>query len=239
MRRAAATLRALHHREVRMDRGPSSHLLSWLLLPVCAVLALSALGIARQPYTGLLLRDDWVAAVEPGSPAARAGIARGDRLISSEPLPSNPIAPARPGEPLPLLRERADSIQGVVIVPEPLPARERRMMAALLAVACGFVVLGGWVWSERRDRLARGFFLLCLAFAMLLVPFPRGGGIVARIAWDTFYSAVSVFLPALFVHFFALFPESTAGADSVARGAGSGGRASIPGFGYPGRSGLF
>ena len=46
-----------------MDRGPSSDLLSWLLLPVCAVLALSALGIARQPYTGLLLRDDWVAAV--------------------------------------------------------------------------------------------------------------------------------------------------------------------------------
>ena len=39
-----------------------------------AVLAFAALTLPRQPYTGLMLRGDWVARVEPGSPGEAAGI---------------------------------------------------------------------------------------------------------------------------------------------------------------------
>src|SRR6266545_1695806 len=99
-------------------------------------------------------------------------------------------------------------VSAVLVISAPLPRGERHMMGALLAVACGFVLLGGWVWSERRDRLARTFFLLCLAFALLLAPFPRFGSAAMTLAYGLLYSGVSVFLPALFVHFFALFPES-------------------------------
>ena len=190
-----------------MERGPRQ-MLSWMLLPVCAVLVFSALSLGRQPYTGLLLRENWVAGVEPGSPAERAGLARGDRLIALDPLQESPVAGAAPGEPLDVLRERGGTLIRIRLVPATLPRGERRMMAALLAVACGFIVLGGWVWSERRDRLTRTFFLLCLAFALLIVPYPRFGAASARQLWDVLYSGVSVFLPALFVHFFALFPES-------------------------------
>ena len=49
---------------------------------------------------------------------------------------------------------------------------ERRFLAAQFAVAAAFMLLGGWVWSERRDRLTRTFYLLCLAFAVWLAPSP-------------------------------------------------------------------
>src|SRR5437867_13390406 len=107
-----------------MERGPPQWL-SWMLLPVSAVLVFSALSLGQQPYTGLSLRDDWVAAVDAGSPAQRAGLARGDRLIAPNPLEPNPIAMARPGEALELLRQRGNTIVPVRLIPTPLPRGER------------------------------------------------------------------------------------------------------------------
>jgi serine phosphatase RsbU (regulator of sigma subunit) len=157
-----------------------------------------------------VLRDDWVAAVVPGGPAARAGLAQGDRIVPPGGRPRlarSPLAGAVPGVPLILLRERGGQLTAVRLVPEALPYGERRMMAALLAVASGFVVLGSWVWSERRDRLTRAFFLLCLAFALFLAPLPHWPS-ETGVLYDTLYTAVCLYLPALFIHFFALFPES-------------------------------
>jgi serine phosphatase RsbU (regulator of sigma subunit) len=70
------------------------------------------------------------------------------------------------------------------------------------------VLIGGWVWSERRDRLTRTFFLLCLAFAWLLAPLPRWRSEAPGQLYDSLYTGVGLYLPALFIHFFALFPES-------------------------------
>jgi len=192
-----------------MDRGASPHL-SWTLAPVSAVLVLSALSLPHQPYTGVLLSGDRVASVMRASPGERAGLVAGDRVTlwpARADAPSNPLADAAPDRTLRLLRERDGKLAEVTLYPSPLPAEERRMMSGLLAVASGFVLLGGWVWSQRRDGLARTFLLLCLAFAWLLAPFPRFGSPGAALAYETLYSGVTVFLPALFVHFFALFPE--------------------------------
>jgi len=209
-----------------MERGASAHL-SWMLLPVCAVLALAALSLPKQPYTGVLLRGDWVARVEPGSPAAAIGLEPGDRLLrrsSSAIGPQNPLAGAAPGRPLQLLREHGGRLDDITLTPGPLPVEERRWMALLLAVASGFVVLGGWVWSERRDQLTRTFFLMCLAFACLIAPFPRFGAGSASLLYETLYSGITVFLPALMIHFFALFPESD-------RARGGAGRLTAAGYG--------
>src|SRR5260221_168451 len=83
-------------------------------------------------------------------PASR-GWAGGVRLPAPAALDPAGGARATPGRRLGWLRERAARLERVVLTPDALPRGERRMMAALLAVACGFVVLGGWVWSERRD----------------------------------------------------------------------------------------
>ena len=195
-----------------MDRGASSQWLSWMIWPVCAVLAFAALTLPRQPYTGLMLRGDWVARVEPSSPGEAAGIRPGDRLLHDPALgpgPENPLAGAQPGVALPLLREHGGNIDGITIVPAPLPVEERRVMAMLLAVASGFLVLGGWLWSERRDRMTRAFLLMSLSFACLIAPFPRFQSPAATLAYETLYSGITLFLPALLIHFFALFPEAT------------------------------
>jgi serine phosphatase RsbU (regulator of sigma subunit) len=182
-----------------------------MLVPVTTALVLSALSLPRQPYTGLALRGDRVAEVVPGGPGATAGLRPGDHLLPATGQPSpflSVLAPAAPGQPLELLCERGDRIVPIRLVPATLPDGERRMMAALLVVASGFVLLGGWVWSERRDRLTRTFFLLCLAFAWLLAPRPRWGDMASGVLYDTIYTAAGLYLPALFLHFFALFPES-------------------------------
>jgi serine phosphatase RsbU (regulator of sigma subunit) len=194
-----------------MDRGNFSPLLSWLLLPVTAALILSALSLPLQPYAGLALRGRDVVAVVPGGPAERAGLAPGDRLVEQSGQPSftrSALAYAVPGEPMMLLRERGQTMATVRLVPTTQPDGERRMMAALLAVASGFVLIGGWVWSERRDRLTRTFFLLCLAFAWFLAPLPRWRSEAPGALYDSLYTGVGLYLPALFIHFFALFPES-------------------------------
>ena len=198
-----------------MDRrSTSAALLAWLLLPVAAYLIQSALSLPQRAYTGLALRGDLVATVDPGSPGARAGILTGDRLKSatgeSRGMASNPLAAARAGQPLTLELTRGAVRRPVWLVPEAPPASERRLNGLLLVVASVFVVLGGWVWSERRDALTRAFFLVCLGFAALLAPPPRDIGNAGSALVDVALSALTLALPALFVHFFATFPEARA-----------------------------
>jgi hypothetical protein len=196
-----------------MDRGPLSLLLSGLLLAVGAAVALTALSLPMQPYSGLSLQGTRVAAVTADGPGARAGIEPGDRIQLPDPTREvtrarGPLARALPGVPLGLIVERGEQSIEVSLLPEHLPEKERRLRAALLAVACGFLLLGGWVWGERRDRLTRTFLLLCLAFAWLLAPLPYPDWPFVSIGHEIVMAGASVLLPALFVHFFALFPES-------------------------------
>src|SRR5262249_55625166 len=152
--------------------------------------------------------------VDPGSPGALAGIRAGDRLASPDTnraggaSAADPLADASPGVPLVMLRERAGASVPVWIAPRAQPDAGRRFSAMLVAVAAAFLFLGSWVWSERRDRLTRTFYLLCLAFSVWLAPPPQLGSAVARGAYDLAFTLAQLFLGPLFSHFFALFPES-------------------------------
>src|SRR5262249_35384985 len=104
-----------------MDRPTAGFQLRWLMLPAAWVLLVSALSLPRHAYTGLALRPDGrVGSVDPGSPAALAGLEPGDRLSAPEPerslrgmprasdaLSADPLAGATPGVPLVVMRERA------------------------------------------------------------------------------------------------------------------------------------
>ena len=128
-------------------------------------------------------------------------------ILSGGAPPANPVASARPGVPIQLERTRTGATARVWLVPRAQPALERRMMAALLVVASGFVLIASLVWSERRDGMTRAFVLLCAAFAWLLAPLPRGLASGPAMAIDVIYTAVTLLLPALCIHFFALFPD--------------------------------
>src|SRR6185503_18370377 len=113
-----------------------------------------------------------------------------------------------PGHAAALTLQRGGAVRNVRLVPEPLPRADFRLIALLLMVACGFLLLASVVWSERRDALTRGFFLLSLAFAILVAPLPQWRSPVAALGYEALYTGITLFLPALFIHFFVLFPES-------------------------------
>lgn len=193
-----------------MGRPGEMRVLSWLLLPATLALLLSALSLPRHGWTGLTLQGDRIVTIEPGSPGARAGLRPGDLLHApgerSRLLALDPLGVAEPGRPLVLERERLGVRTLVWLAPEALPSEERRFKSLLFAVACGFLLLAGWVWSERRDRLTAVFFLLGLCFAGWLAPPPRMTGGAAALHQLSLL-VVQLFIPALFSHFFSLFPE--------------------------------
>lgn len=196
-----------------MDRGLTARMLSWLLVPATVALVISALSLTRTGYTGITPKGAEVVSVAKGSPGARAGLRPGDRLLPPGPRPArgtlgvDALASARPGQPLLIVRERAGVQRTVWLAPEPLPEGERRYRALLFAVASAFLILGGWVWSERRDRLTRSFLLLCLAFVVWFAPRPDLPSGAAAMLYDVIYLAAQLLVPALFTHFFVLFPE--------------------------------
>ncbi len=199
-----------------MERAGTGFQVRWLLLPACWALLVSGLDLQRQGWTGIALRPDGrIATVAHGSPGALAGLARDDSLASTQPagrvalLDESPIAGARPGIPLVLVRERAGARSAVWLVPGERPEPDRRFNTVQFAVAVAFLLLGGWVWSERRDRLTRTFLLLTLAFAVVLAPPPHLDAMPASLAYTFLNMLASLFMGPLFSHFFALFPDAT------------------------------
>jgi serine phosphatase RsbU (regulator of sigma subunit) len=196
-----------------VERGGWSHLLSWLLVPAAALLLASTLSLPRKAYTGLVVFGDVVQDVVAGSPGDRAGVRPGDRIVRGRPSPLaaaalDPLAGAAPGRPLTLSITRDGRPRRAWLTPEPLPPGDWSMAVGLLLVGAGSVLLGAWVWSERRDTLTRVFLLLCLSFATLLVPPPLWTDARAAVAFDLVYTLAQLMLPALFVHLFAVFPEA-------------------------------
>ena len=183
------------------------------MIVVTAALVWTATGLPQRAYTGFVLRGDRVEVVDPGSPAARAGLSPGDRLLPAGKrtwaAPSAGVLTAglELGVPASWWVERSGVRRWIQLIPEPPPRASRRLVAQLFMVACGFLLLASVVWAERRDPLTRSFVLLCLAFAMLVAPMPQWHDPRAALLYEAGYSGITLFLPALFIHFFALFPE--------------------------------
>lgn len=198
-----------------MDRNAPGFRLRWLMLPVAWVLLVSSLSLPHQPYTGISLPPSGrVGAVDPGSPGDAAGIRPGDLLLPAEdPERNEVLAPgaldaAEPGVPLVVRRERDGERETVWLVPQRATAAERRFQAIVFAVAASFFLLGGWVWGERRDPLTRTFYLLCLAFTVVIAPRVHVLAGPANHVYEALVMGSQIFFGPLFSHFFALFPES-------------------------------
>ncbi len=196
-----------------------------LLVPVAAGLVWTAKGLPERPFTGFVLRGDRVEEVVAGSPAARAGLQPGDRLLPSRPGASTAgglQAGLARGLPAVWMVERAGRRHLVWLVPAVLPRGDFRLDTVLLMVASGFLLLASAVWGERRDSLTRTFFLLSLAFSVLVAPLPIWGDARAALAYEAAYAGITLFLPALFIHFFALFPEGARPAGRLGAGVAVG-----------------
>ena len=199
-----------------MEDRLTDRLWTWLLVPATAALLVSSLTLSRHAYTGLSVQDGRIVAVDAGSPGERAGLRPGDRLSPAgprqrpDPLAPGPEQTASPGLPVLLTLERGGWRGPVWLAPEPLPLAERRLLAVQLVIATGFLLIAGWVWSERRDRLTRVFLMLGLSFAGMLAPPPAGLTHAWQLTYELLFTAAQLLVGPLFLHFFALFPEPAA-----------------------------
>ncbi len=169
-------------------------------------------GIVPMPYSrsGIDVR-----AVEPGAPAAAAGVRPGDRivgigrrLVNTASDASEELLKHRIGETVPYLVTRGE---GLLTIPVKLSSVRLGGTTYLYAAAIGFLffLIGLFVFRHRPDdRAARLFFLLCVLFLLFFVCRLRP----ASYWWiDVFVQntgTVSLFLlPAVFLHFFLVFPR--------------------------------
>jgi hypothetical protein len=171
--------------------------------------------IGEQPYNGIILNNVAVARVAKDSPAAAAGILKGDQVVSFNGVPcgslrdvSECLSHVRPGNTATLMIERAGSILSVPVAFAPLPPSEIARKALLLIVGFSFIGIGLVVYFRRADKLALVFYLLCFAFGLVLVNVVNFELGTARFALRSAFNDLLVLsVPALFLHFFLLFPE--------------------------------
>ena len=196
------------------------------LLPLAglAAFALAALSLVDmflpRPYDGVVLETDVpgkliVGDVVPGSGAARAGIARGDRIVGiarevlvSERHAASLLRRQRIGESVPYLVAKPDGRREVTVRLGPRRIGSLVYVgAALLGFA--FFAVGTFVLRRRPELLAaRLFYLLSIVFLVFLVcrlrpaSYSAVDGIVLQMG-----TAALLLLPGTFLHFFLVFPR--------------------------------
>lgn len=176
-------------------------------------LVLTIWGLADAPHrgdVGLLLRGARVGAVEPGSPAARAGLVVGETVSPAGSgagfeLRSR-LGRLRPGDSVVL--ERTDRAPSPITLTAEAPSAETvAWRVAWGLVAAGFLLLGAAVARRRTDRIGHLFFLWCAVSAFSIAPRPAWPVHAGAVIHDALSSVAPLFIPALLLHFFALFPE--------------------------------
>ena len=170
-------------------------------------------GTADAPNrgeVGLLVRGSRVGAIDPGTAAARAHLQPGDP-IGLEPKQDASTLRARlsrlrPGERL-TLRVGSEPPRTVHLIAERPSGQTVAWRLAWGIVAQGFLLIALIVGRARRDRLGLVFLLWCTVTALAVSTRPIWPNDAASSAHDALSASAALFIPALLLHFFALFPE--------------------------------
>ncbi len=171
--------------------------------------------IFTRAYLGMNNRNLVVAQVSPGGPAAAAGIRPGDRILTVGGIPAASRGPecrlalrgVRAGEPLTLELEGSGGNRRTVAMrgAQP-PAGEIAWRFTAAAAGLCALLLGLLIVYQRPEKLTLVFFAICFAIAVFLREQPIIHSAGWRTVHETLYNLFELLLPALFVHFFLLFP---------------------------------
>jgi sigma-B regulation protein RsbU (phosphoserine phosphatase) len=201
----------------------STHYRIWVVALGAAVLLVAlevplALKIPHQAYTGLILNNMTVARVAPESPAGTAGVTKGDQVISingsrcvTPESVSNRLQNAGPGDTIAygVLRGGRHLVMPVRL--SRLPPAETLRRVSMLVVGFSFIAIGLLVYFRRHDKVAMVFYLLSLAFGLALTNIVTTEiGSASPLHRYVLNDLMVLFMPALFLHFFLIFPERPA-----------------------------
>jgi sigma-B regulation protein RsbU (phosphoserine phosphatase) len=181
-----------------------------------------ARDLVRLPYSGIETLNLVVQNVDPKSPNASTQIRRGDEIIA---VAGEPVRNynhfrylvsrnAQFADQEYVVARGADTLAvNVVYAPVPSSIVHRRFGHTLVGFT--FLLTGLLVLLRRADSTGILFALNCTALCYLLSNRALFPSPVLQLAGELFDDAVILFFPALFLHFFLVFPErarSAAGA---------------------------
>ncbi|HEY2797221.1 MAG TPA: ATP-binding protein [Thermoanaerobaculia bacterium] len=194
-----------------------------ILIALLAVVTLATVGIAFVSFArkvdsfstaGLTVRPDGnaleILAVEPDGAAARAGLSAGDRIVLADgqtaaSLPHLEKLLARKPFPHPLVVISRGEVRGFS-VGEPSVRPDVKYLF-LSFVGFLYLIIGLFTVARERSRVAAIFWGLCLSSFAVYVITPAGP---RDDLWKASWLSEDLFralLPALFLHFFLLFPR--------------------------------
>jgi serine phosphatase RsbU (regulator of sigma subunit) len=176
-------------------------------------LGLAVWGTSDAPNrgdVGLLLRGAHIGAVLPGTPAEKSTLRPGDRVQLEDDEDAHSLrsrlARMHPGDEVVLLvGEQAE--QRVVLAATRPAADTVAWRLAWGAVALGFLAIAWFVGRARQDQIGMLFVLWSSVTALAVTPRPLWPTDALASSHDYLSSVVALFIPALLVHFFALFPK--------------------------------
>lgn len=187
----------------------------YVLAPLLLILEIPvAIHVAQAPTTGLAVHNLVVRTVDPGSPAARAGIEPGYRILAIDGTPVATmvdyyvaVAGRYDLEPTTYLLNRGDSFVTATLTPG-RPSRARVIWNGGMSLAgLAFLLMGWLILARRHDMVARYFFGVCATFAFFLMDVPDWPSYTYMVIKESVRDLVHLLLPAVFLRFFLYFPD--------------------------------
>jgi sigma-B regulation protein RsbU (phosphoserine phosphatase) len=195
------------------------------MAPLLLILEIpGAIEFWRRPFVGVVLRNQTVMVVEPGSAAERAGIRPGDVVVALADRPTATYAAyvaalsqLRIGQSTHLEIERSGERHRVEVELAAKPVHRRARDMLLSAVALCFLFLGFVTYLKRNDALGRYFHGSCLLFAYQFLDLPTFPWPTAMLLLEQLRDVLQLLLPAVFLRFCLIFPEGRPQQDPARR----------------------
>ncbi|MBN2185697.1 MAG: SpoIIE family protein phosphatase [Candidatus Krumholzibacteriota bacterium] len=168
---------------------------------------------ANSPYHGIRHSNLVFLEYFDDSPAKDSGLIAGDRIFAVDGVPVRNIIHFKyltysnlDHRPQTYTIARGDSLFHTKIeyISQPRPRFFEKI--ALSFVAFTFILVGFYLILKRHDILGRLFSINCFIFSFLLTERPAVSTPVLHVIGELFYDCLFAFLPAVFLHFFLIFP---------------------------------
>lgn len=177
--------------------------------------------LIESPYSGLETQNLIVKNIDTSGPNAGKNIVYGDEIfaIGGQRVRNynhyqSILAQNSDFSPLQYKFLRGDEVVTVTVDYMAVPSRVIEKKFKYLLVALTFLVMGILVYLRRSDLLAALFSANCAVLAFLLTDRPAVPQPFLQLFGELFHDAVILLFPALFLHFFLVFPDRYRGRDS-------------------------
>ncbi len=212
--RPAAACAVAPPRNIQQLRSVVRVLVFIAIIAIASFQLASLRNLPKQAYTGITLKNGLVVRAPRDGPAYKIGVRKGDQIIAINGTEiatfketADVLSRLKPGDRISYTAIRDGELREFELVATRIPKAVLWQKASILFVALGFIGIGFVVYLRRSDKIALLFCLLSsvlgLILVSLVVPEYDMGRSLTNALFNDF---LQIILPALFLHFFLVFP---------------------------------